>query len=166
MDVVTTRLRPMTDDDVAVVARLERSIFSQPWSEGILRDELAQSNRHYLVAVDGTDEVLAYGGMMLVDEDAHITNLAVREDVRGRGLGTRLVLALIDRGLEAGASHVTLEVRVGNAEARRLYQRFGFAPVGLRRNYYRDEDALVMWAIDVDSDEYRARLRAIREGAA
>lgn len=159
-----SQLRPMRSDDVAAVADMELAIFTQPWSEGIVREELARPNRRYLVAVDEDDRVLGYGGLMLVEEDAHITNVAVREDLRGRGLGTRLVLALIDAALAAGAANLTLEVRIGNTEARRLYQRFGFAPVGLRRNYYRDEDALIMWAIDADSDHYRARLDRIREG--
>jgi ribosomal-protein-alanine N-acetyltransferase len=151
----------MTPADVPAVLQMEQEIFSQPWTEGILRDELGSSSRRYLVAVDEADRILGYGGAMLVAEDCHITNLAVREELRGRGLGSRLVLALIEEGLSAGAVNLTLEVRVGNAEARRLYQRFGFAPVGLRHNYYRDEDALIMWVIDVDSADYRARLDEI-----
>jgi ribosomal-protein-alanine N-acetyltransferase len=154
----------MTTDDIAAVLELEQAIFPQPWTEGILRDELGLSNRRYLAAVDDEGRILGYGGVMLVSEDAHITNLAVREHLRGRGLGTRLVLALIDEGLAAGAVNLTLEVRVGNGEAQRLYQRFGFAPVGLRHNYYRDEDALIMWAIDADQPDYQARLAEIREG--
>jgi ribosomal-protein-alanine N-acetyltransferase len=72
------------------------------------------------------------------------------------------MMALVDAALEADARHLTLEVRMSNQAAQRLYQRFGFAPVGLRKNYYRDEDALVMWAIDIDTDDYRDRLAAIR----
>ena len=163
MGIVIAGLRPMADADVPAVHRLEETIFPQPWSEGILRDELAAPNRHYLVAEAG-GEVVGYGGLMRVEEDAHITTLGVRPESRENGLGTRLLLALADRALEAGSEHLTLEVRVGNLLARRLYARFGFAPVGLRRNYYLDEDALIMWATDIAGEEYRERLERIREG--
>ena len=73
------------------------------------------------------------------------------------------MLALVDAALAAGARYLTLEVRVSNEGARRLYQRFGFAPVGVRKDYYRDEDALVMWATDIDGDGYAERIASIRE---
>ncbi len=73
------------------------------------------------------------------------------------------MLELADAALAANAAHLTLEVRVSNLAARRLYERFGFEPVGVRKNYYRTEDALVMWATDIDTPEYRDRLDAIRE---
>jgi ribosomal-protein-alanine N-acetyltransferase len=74
-------------------------------------------------------------------------------------------VALVEGALEAGAEHVTLEVRVGNLDARRLYSRFGFAPVGIRKGYYTDDDALIMWVTDADAPQYRARLRELREGS-
>ena len=68
----------------------------------------------------------------------------------------------MDRALEVGARHLTLEVRVSNSSAQGLYERFGFRPVGRRKNYYPDEDALVMWATDIDTDEYDVLLEGIR----
>jgi ribosomal-protein-alanine N-acetyltransferase len=153
----------MTFADVAAVADLEAEVFPHPWTEGIFCTELARANRRYLVAEDPPGEIAGYGGLMLVDRDAHITTLAVRDDARGRGLGTRIMLELADAALAAGTEHLTLEVRLSNLGARRLYRRFGFAPVGLRRNYYRDEDALIMWAIDIDRPQYLQRLADIRE---
>ena len=78
MAVTTLVLRPMTGDDVQAVLGLERSIFPDPWPEVFFRDELAAPRRCYLVAEED-GEVIGYGGVMLVDEDAHITNLAVAE---------------------------------------------------------------------------------------
>jgi ribosomal-protein-alanine N-acetyltransferase len=95
-----------------------------------------------------------------------VTTLAVACEARRRGLGTHLMLALVEAAVAAGSSHLTLEVRVSNEAAQRLYRRFGFETVGLRRHYYRDEDALIMWAMDVDSAEYARRLAQIREEAA
>ena len=92
-----------------------------------------------------------------------VTTVAVAERTRQQGIGTRLMLELVEAGLARGARNLTLEVRINNQAARDLYQRFGFAPVGLRKNYYRTEDALVMWVIDVDQPEYRERLDRIRE---
>ena len=90
---MTLVLRPMTVDDVEAVLGMERSIFPDPWPEVFFRDELAAPRRSYLVAEED-GEVVGYGGVMLVEEDAHITNLAVAERFRGRGVATRLFLAL------------------------------------------------------------------------
>jgi ribosomal-protein-alanine N-acetyltransferase len=163
MAVTSLTLRPMTAGDIAAILRLEQEIFPHPWTEGILRDELAAARRTYLVAEEG-GEIIGYGGLMIVMEDAHITNLAVAPAARGRGVATRLFLELAESALDDGAEHLTLEVRIGNLDARRLYGRFGFAPVGIRKDYYVDEDALIMWVTDACRPEYRARLAGIREG--
>ena len=159
----TFSLRPMVSDDVDVILGLERSIFPHPWTEGILRDELAGERRNYLVAEENGG-IVGYGGVMIVVEDAHITNLAVVPAARGRGVATRLFLDLAEGALDDGAEHLTLEVRVSNLEARRLYSRFGFSPVGIRKDYYVDEDALIMWVTDAGGSGYRSRLTEIREG--
>ncbi len=154
-------LREMTHRDIGAVAMLERAVYPQPWSARTFYDELALANRRYVVAVDD-GEIVGYAGLLIVEEDAHITTLAVEPEARRTRLGTRLMLDLVDRALAAGSKHLTLEVRVSNDVARRLYERFGFAPVGLRKNYYRDEDALVMWATDIDDDDYVIRIEEIR----
>ena len=155
-------IRDMARSDIPQAALLEREVFPQPWSVRTFYDELSTPNRSYLIA-EADGRVLGYGGLLLVEDDAHVTTLAVAPEARGGRLGTRLLLALVDRALERGARHLTLEVRVSNESARHLYERFGFSPVGKRKNYYRDEDALVMWAIDVDRDEYTVLLEEIRE---
>jgi len=76
---------------------------------------------------------------------------------------SRLMLALVDRALFLGVRHLTLEVRVSNKPAQLLYERFGFAPVGMRKNYYQDEDALVMWATDIDTPAYSERIESVRQ---
>ncbi|HEX9856552.1 MAG TPA: ribosomal protein S18-alanine N-acetyltransferase [Acidimicrobiia bacterium] len=155
-------IRPMTTRDIPVVAALETKVYPQPWSIGVFNDELAQPNRRYLVADDAHEGIVGYAGLLVVEEDAHITTVAVDTSARRHRIGTRLMLALVDAAIEKGARHLTLEVRVSNAAARLLYERFGFAPVGMRKAYYVDEDAVVMWAIDIDSSEYAARIHAIR----
>ena len=160
---LTAAIRPMIEADLAAIVPMELEIYPQPWSERVFRGELVREDRRYFVAEEGT-AVVGYGGLMLIDEDAHITTVAVQPGARSRGLGTRLMLRLVDAALDAGARHLTLEVRLSNHSARELYRRFGLAPVGLRKNYYRDEDALIMWAIDIDTEEYGERLAHIRAG--
>jgi ribosomal-protein-alanine N-acetyltransferase len=99
---------------------------------------------------------------MLVEEDAHVTTLAVRSNIRNGGLGTRLMLQLIDAGLARGSQNLTLEVRATNAAAQRLYTRFGMVAVGVRKHYYRDDDAVIMWATEINQPEYAARVAEIR----
>ena len=159
----SVEFRPMLGADIPDVLTLERETYPQPWSEGIFRDELVQSNRFYVVAESG-GEMVGFAGLMLVEDDAHVTTLAVKAKARKGGLGTRLMLELIAAGLARGARNLTLEVRATNAGAQRLYQRFGMVAVGVRKHYYMDDDAVIMWATDIDQPEYAARLEEIRSG--
>ena len=158
---VTVSIREMADGDLPEVLALERLVYSQPWSEALFAEELRQPSREYVVAEVG-GAVVGYAGMLIVDQDAHVTTIAVDPAGRRQRIGSRLMLALVDRALAAGARHMTLEVRMSNVDAQRLYERFDFTPVGKRKNYYRDEDALVMWATGIDGDEHRARMAALR----
>lgn len=155
-------LAPMTEAHLPEVLDLERRTYATPWSEQIFRDELAAENRLYLVALDAEGRVVGYGGVMEVGEEAHITTVAVDPAHRRSRIGTRLMLELVTGAIERGAKSLTLEVRVSNASAQALYRRFGMVPVGVRKAYYVDEDALIMWAHDIDTDAYAERLRQIR----
>lgn len=143
--------------DIPVLVDLEREIYPQPWSEGIFQDELTRDDRVYIAAVVD-EEVVAFAGLMLVNEDAHVTTLAVRPVERRVGLGTRLMLQLIAAALERGAHNLTLEVRATNTGAQRLYEKFGMVAVGVRKHYYRDDDAVIMWATDIHHPDYAVRL--------
>lgn len=154
-------IRPFLQSDVPAVLEIEEATYSRPWSEAIFRDELTQPGRAYLVA-DMDGQVAGYGGVLLLGEDAHITTVAVSEAFRGDRLGTRLMLRLVEAALGFGARHLTLEVRFSNRAAQSLYTRFGMSPVGVRKNYYVDEDALIMWVHDIDGPEYQTRLDEIR----
>jgi len=99
---------------------------------------------------------------MVVGDEAHVTNLLVAKPARRRGLGRMLMLGLVQAALDLGGRHLTLEVRSGNRAAQALYSSFGLSPVGARKGYYGDEDALIFWVHDIDSDEYGARLEELR----
>ncbi len=157
-----TVFRAMELGDLATVLELERLIYPQPWSEGIFRDELSRDDRIYIVANSG-GTLVGFAGLMLIEEDAHVTTLAVKPEARHKGLGTQLMLQLVDAGLRRGARHLTLEVRSTNSGAQRLYEKFGMVVVGVRKHYYRDDDAVIMWATDIDHPDYADRIAGIRQ---
>lgn len=158
--VETILIRPLVEEDLGAVIRIEAATYPTPWTEGIFRDELAAPGRVYLVA-EANGEVVGYSGLMLVLPEAHVTSVTVDPQRRGSRIGTRLMLKMCLEALSAGANSLTLEVRVSNRNAQALYQRFGMAPVGVRKRYYKDEDALVMWVHDIDSPDYKERLDEI-----
>jgi ribosomal-protein-alanine N-acetyltransferase len=157
MGVGVITIRGFEPEDVGAALVLEEMNQLQPWTEGIFNDELSAENRTYLVAEDGV--VCGFGGVMLIGDEAHITNLLVAAEHRGQGIGRRLMIGLIEAAIDEGARHLTLEVRSENEAARSLYSGLGLAPVGVRSGYYDDDDALIMWAHDIDSAEYAERLR-------
>ncbi len=156
MGVGVITIREFEPGDVEAALAMEEVAQPQPWTERIFNDELSAENRTYLVADDGA--VCGYGGVMLMGDEAHITNLLVAPDHRGQGIGRRLMIGLIESAIAEGARHLILEVRSENEAARSLYSRLGLAPVGVRPGYYDDGDALIMWAHDIDSAEYADRL--------
>jgi [ribosomal protein S18]-alanine N-acetyltransferase len=133
-------------DDLPAVHRIELASFTQPWPEHAYQSEL-ETNRlaHYLV-VRAADRVVGYGGMWVMVDAAHITTFAIHPAWRRQRIGERLLLSFLDLATDLGAAEATLEVRLSNLPARRLYEKYGFRPVGLRPNYYSDdhEDALIM----------------------
>ncbi len=142
------------------VLRIEALVYPRPWSPSLFMSELAlRSSRAYIVAKHA-GQVVGYGGLMMTMDDGHITTIAVDPVWQRNRIGTRMLVALAREARRRGAASLTLEVRVGNEAAQELYRQFGFAPVGIRRGYYVEtgEDAIVMWAHDVDTDEYAARL--------
>jgi len=156
-------LQPMTLGDLEQVVAIDRLSFPQPWSEGSYRFELTQNQAaHFWVALAPEGQrsslldrvlgrpqrtIVGYGGLWHVVDEAHINTLAVHPDWRGRRVGERLLICLLDDARRLGAVTATLEVRVSNVVAQGLYRRFGFLEVGRRPRYYADhEDALLMTA--------------------
>jgi ribosomal-protein-alanine N-acetyltransferase len=158
---------PMGMADVAAVLEIERLSFSSPWPAFAFEQELT-ANRlaHYRVARLG-DRVVAFGGIWLMVDEAHITTFGVHPDHRRRGIGRRLLLQLAEVALELGSARMTLEVRVSNEPAQRLYSSFGFHVTGRRVAYYSDdgEDALVMTTPDLAGPAMQALLAAERTRA-
>jgi len=162
-EVLEVHLVPMRRRHLRSVLRIESQVYPRPWSIPLFMSELnLRTTRAYWVArVAGT--VVGYCGLMLADTDAHVTTMAVDPVWHRHKIGSRLMLNLMRSARGRGATRVTLEVRTSNEAAQAMYRRFGFQPAGVRKNYYAEtrEDALIMWANDIDTDDYQARLAEI-----
>ncbi|HEY3266658.1 MAG TPA: ribosomal protein S18-alanine N-acetyltransferase [Armatimonadota bacterium] len=145
-------LRAMREADLDALMEVERACFSSHWSREALMNELGNSCAFYVVGVCA-GKLVGYGGEWIIMDEAHITNIAVHPTRHGQRFGERLLIALLREARYRGARRATLEVRVSNAVALRLYQKYGFETVAIRRKYYQDtdEDALVMWVNDLFS---------------
>ncbi|HEY2814265.1 MAG TPA: ribosomal protein S18-alanine N-acetyltransferase [Acidimicrobiales bacterium] len=164
-NLLEVRLTTMRRRHLRGVLRIENQVYPRPWSLGLFMSELAmRTGRIYLVARVGPT-VVGYAGLLFSVDDGHVTTIAVDPQWQRSKIGTRLLVHLARRSIAAGAKNLTLEVRVGNEPAQTMYRHFGFAPAGIRKGYYveTNEDAIVMWAHDVDTVEYADRLDAIEE---
>lgn len=129
------------------VLEIEALSFPMPWSRQSFEFELTENEFAYYIVALVNQQVVGYAGAWLVLDEAHITNVAVHPDFRGKKIGRLLMTELIRRVLVKGALKMTLEVRLSNHIAQKLYQSLGFEPMGRRRRYYSDnnEDAIIMW---------------------
>ena len=140
--------RVSSDEDLDAVASLEAASFINPWTREMLARELSQNElaRVYVVRMPG-ERVAAFCACWIIVDELHINTIAVREDLRRRGLATALMHHVLDDAQHQGASRATLEVRRSNEAAQRLYEALGFQLAGVRPGYYTqpDEDALILW---------------------
>ena len=151
-------IRPMKREDVPRVHEIECACFRSPWSKNALLGELRNDVAHYLV-MELNGELIGYGGMWVLFEEAHVTNVAIMPDYRKSGRGRTLMLAMMERAIKFGAEKMTLEVREGNLVAQRLYAKLGFEQNGFRKGYYSDtgEGALILWNEDIQQTIDRER---------
>lgn len=173
----TVTISPMRRRDIGRgVMAIESVSYPRPWSKGVFESEMAQvraGTRYYIVARrhiaargrGAGEQIVGYAGLWFSENEAHVTNVAVKPAQQRNGIASRLLLALADEAIGRGSTAWTLEVRASSTGAQELYRRFGFAPAGIRKRYYENtEDAIVMWCSDIDSPAYRATLDEIRAG--
>ncbi len=187
-----TRFRPMSVDDIAQVADIERESFPSAWPQTAYRRELTNKIARYTVISEWRDArppapspgvwgairrivgaepgpadeyLLGFIGVWLMAGEAHVVTVAVRQSHRRLGIGERLLIAAIEQAMECGQEVVTLEVRASNEAARRLYEKYGFANVGRRVRYYTDnnEDAIIMTTPEIETEGFRQRFESLRE---
>ena len=163
LEPLAVHIVPMRRRHLRGVLRIEQQVYPRPWSHSLFVSELAlRSTRAYVVAKVGRD-IVGYAGLMMSLTDGHVTTIAVDPAWHRHHVGTRLLLALAREAIARNASALTLEARLSNKPAQEMYRRFGFVPVGVRKGYYADtgEDALVMWAYEVDTPAYAQLLDSV-----
>ena len=147
---------PMTANDIDGVLKVEESCFAIAWTRADFEREMNENKLAvYFVAKDG-EKIVGYAGMWHVVTEGQITNVAVLEEYRGQKVGSLLMEALIKTAEEREMIGITLEVKISNYPAQKLYTKYGFKPEGFRKNYYKDtnEDAVVMWKYFENYEDY------------
>lgn len=139
--------RYMREEDLDQILEVEHASFATPWSREAFYNELYNNKFAVYLVLEKDHRVIGYCGVWIVIDEAHVTNVAILPEYRGRKLGEAMLSKLMSIAREMGARSMTLEVRVTNHVAQSLYRKLGFQNGGIRKNYYSDnqEDALVMW---------------------
>ncbi|MEI7984367.1 MAG: ribosomal protein S18-alanine N-acetyltransferase [Armatimonadota bacterium] len=146
----TLRFVSLQKDHIPKILEIEQVTHSAPWSQRSFENELEHKYGIFLVGlIQG--EVSAYGGVWILVDEAHVTNVVVKSDFRGQGIGRKLMIELLTQARSKGAVCATLEVRATNAAAIHLYEELGFVQSTTRKQYYPDnkEDAVVMMLNDL-----------------
>lgn len=139
--------REMVTSDIEAVYIIECRSFSTPWSIESFHKEINENKLAHYYVVEEAGKIIAYGGMWVIIDESHVTNIAVLPEYRGKGIGNILVENMIEAARLMDVFNMTLEVRVTNESAIKLYEKHGFERSGVRPNYYKEnnEDALIMW---------------------
>ena len=139
--------RNMREEDIDQILEVEHASFTTPWSREAFYNELHNNRFAVYIVLEENNKILGYCGAWIVIDEAHVTNVAILPEFRGRKLGEAILQKMMSVAREMGAKSMTLEVRVSNHVAQSLYRKLGFQNGGIRKNYYSDnqEDGLVMW---------------------
>jgi len=166
---MSARIRPIAETDIDGVLAIERASFPTPWSRGMFLDEMLQGVCRAWFVADSPWGILGYAGLMEVEEEGHLLNLAVRTDARRSGIAAALLAEILTEAQRRGLERVTLEVRPSNFAALAMYDAAGFEVAGSRPGYYSDtgEAATIMWTGRIDKDPLRSLIAALHaRGAA
>lgn len=144
-------IRDLLEDDIDEMIEIEEECFAVPWSKGSFLTEIRENKLAKYFVAELDTKLVGYGGMWLILNEGHITNIAVREEYRGLGIGERILVSLIYYCASKNIQNMTLEVRKSNIVAQNLYKKYRFVEYGVRPGYYADnkEDALIMWRTNI-----------------
>jgi len=164
----TISIEAMRRRHLRSVMTIENAVYPKPWTSSLFLSELALPASRFYVVAKSARTVVGYAGIMMAPDEAHVTTVAVDPRWQRRHVATRLLLTLAREAIARNYSALTLEVRLSARGAQDLYRRFGLTPEGARKDYYAQptEDAVVMWARDIDTPEYAALLAGLDRRAA
>lgn len=161
---VPIQIERMQIEDVPRVVELDKKCFPTPWSASAYTTEIHNSSAYYIVARTNR-KIIGFMGMWMIMDETHITTLGVSPELRGRKVGERMLIHILDEAIHRGARRATLEVRRSNQAAQNLYHKYGFRVAAVRKGYYgnNNEDAFVMWVDDMWNTEFLKTLRMRKE---
>lgn len=159
-ELLKIKIFPMQKSDVEEVMKIEQQAYGEHhWSKDSFYGELSNELAHYYSAFDLSGNLLGYAGTWRILDEAHITTIAVKPELRRRKIGEALLIRAIEDFYKNEIKYVTLEVRVSNVAAIKLYEKYGFKSLGERKGYYQNnnEDALIMWTENIFWDKFKLR---------
>jgi ribosomal-protein-alanine N-acetyltransferase len=151
-------IKPMTKDDVETVVKIEEEAYGKHhWAKSSFYDEMSNNLAKYYVAKTLDGEIVGYAGTWHIIDEGHITTIAVRNDCLRNHIGEAIIHRVIEDCYKNNIKYLTLEVRVSNIPAIKLYEKYGFQSLGSRKGYYQDnnEDALIMWTENIFYDKFK-----------
>lgn len=152
-------------EDLDSLMEIESTAYGEHhWSRDSFVNELNNKVAKYYAVKNKDLELIAYMGVWNIVDEAHITTIAVREDYRRLHVGEALIAKMLEDCYNNYVKYITLEVRVGNIPAIKLYEKFGFKSLGVRKGYYQDngEDALIMWTENIFHENFKDALKNIK----
>jgi len=152
-------ISPMTKDDIENVTIIEAEAYGKHhWAKSSFYDEMSNNLARYYVAKTSTGEVVGYAGTWHIIDEGHITTFAVKKDYLRNHIGEAIMQKIIEDCYQNNIKYLTLEVRVSNIPAIKLYEKYGFQSLGTRKGYYQDnnEDALIMWTENIFYDKFKS----------
>ncbi|MDD4923689.1 MAG: ribosomal protein S18-alanine N-acetyltransferase [Dehalococcoidales bacterium] len=161
----------MTEEDIPRVSKLDRELFPGVKMPTNFQNELKNCLARYIVACNdklpdfnNEDSIVGYAGVWIMVGEVHIVNIAVTNDCRRRGIGELLLIALIELALSMCCNMITLEVRVSNVTAQKLYEKYGFTVRGIRQGYYTDsrEDGIIMTVDDINGRAFKEEFKKLK----
>ena len=152
----------MTKDDIDGVSAIEAEAYGKHhWSKSSFYDEMSNNLAKYYVAKNSDGELVGYAGTWHIIDEGHITTIAVKNEFLRNHIGEALIHQIIEDCYKDGVKYLTLEVRVSNEPAIKLYEKYGFQSLGTRKGYYQDnnEDALIMWTENIFYDKFKTKYK-------
>lgn len=159
-DIMKIRIHPMQKSEVDEVLTIEQEAYGEHhWSKDSFYGELSNDLAYYYSALNEKGELVGYAGSWQILDEAHITTIAVKPELRRRKIAEALLERIIDECYKNEIKYITLEVRASNVPAIKLYEKYGFKSLGTRKGYYQNnnEDALIMWTENIFWDKFKLR---------
>ena len=159
-------IMPMVKNDIDEVVEIEKEAYGpHHWAKSSFFDELQNNLAKYYSAKTSEGKLVGYAGTWHILDEGHITTIAVKKDYMRNHIGEAIIHKILEDCYKDGVKYLTLEVRISNIPAIKLYEKYGFQSLGTRKGYYQDnnEDALIMWTENIFYDKFKNKFNENKE---